>query len=197
MTKKKKAAPKIAAPKQRPAKLPFVVYGIDQNGKTKGARFPAEQFEQAAHASTSMGLQIHEAHNDELIALAQKLPSGRIYARGRAFIPFIKRELYDRLHAATGGLVRDAVPVGSTGEASTEQIASDAGVMPRTWDAVAPGHTVLAKSAVEDEGYFEAIVLSRDGATLALQYRDFPNEKKIERHISSVGLLNPGPEVAQ
>ena len=38
--------------------------------------------------------------------LAKKLPSGRIYAQGRAFIPFIKRELYDKVCAASGGHVR-------------------------------------------------------------------------------------------
>ena len=89
------------------AKPLFVVFGIDKNGKTKGARFSSRQVELALQAAMKLKLQVFEAVSAEMQELAKKLPSGRVYARRRASLPFIKRELYEKLHAASGGLVRD------------------------------------------------------------------------------------------
>ena len=52
--------------------------------------------EQAIHAAQTLKLEIYDTSSDELKQIAKALPSGRIYAQGRAFIPFIKRELYDK-----------------------------------------------------------------------------------------------------
>ena len=89
------------------AKSTFVVFGIDENGKTKGARFSGKKLELALHAATTLELEVFEAVSAEMQKLAKELPSGNIYVRGRAFLPFIKRELYQKLHVASGGLVRD------------------------------------------------------------------------------------------
>jgi hypothetical protein len=51
-------------------------------------------------------LEIYDTSPDELKEIAKKLPCRRIHAQGRAFIPFIKRELYDKVYAASGGHVR-------------------------------------------------------------------------------------------
>ncbi len=40
------------------------------------------------------------ADNDVLRALAAKLPAGRVFESGRAFVPFIKAALYEQLLAA-------------------------------------------------------------------------------------------------
>ena len=45
----------------------------------------------------AMNLGVYEATNEEFSALGMKLPVGRIYARGRTFIPNIKQDLYDKL----------------------------------------------------------------------------------------------------
>src|SRR4051794_31009879 len=102
MTKKQTPKPLPTRASNKKSKPPFVVFGIDPNGKAKGARFNADQSELADKARALMKLEFFEAATDEMQELAKKLPSGRIYARGRAFVPFIKRELYDRLHATFG-----------------------------------------------------------------------------------------------
>src|ERR1700674_5007265 len=76
------------------------VYGLDEAGKPKGARFPATETERVLPVATAMKLQSSQACSEEVADLGMKLPVGRIYARGKAFIPNIKRDLYDKLLAA-------------------------------------------------------------------------------------------------
>src|ERR1700683_4059068 len=76
------------------------VYGLDETGKPKGARFPAAEAEKVLPVATAMKLQSCQDCSEEAVTLGMKLPVGRIYARGKAFIPNIKRDLYDRLVAA-------------------------------------------------------------------------------------------------
>ena len=163
------------------AKSVTVVVGLDENGKPKGARFNPEQMEQAIQAAQSLNLEIYDANSDEMAELARKLPSGRIYAQGRAFIPFIKRELYDKVCTASGGHARDA------------EATYPPSPFPPSWDDIAPGHVVLAPEGIQD-GWWEAVVLSRDDRTLTLRYRDYPKLPKRVLDIHEVALVHPGPE---
>lgn len=177
MTSKKAQKPA----KQPPAKpalsqTPIIVFGLDPDGKSKGARFLGKEAELAVQAARSLELKTCEATSTDLQALAKRLPSGRVYAKGRAFIPFIKRELYDMVAAAAD--VSSALAVSQLPP-------------PSHWDGIAPGHIVLARTDDPDEGWFETVVLEREGDALALRFRDFPREKSISRHISAIALLNP------
>lgn len=194
---------KVSKPTEDTRKHVFVVFGLDESGKPKAARFTPNQFEPASHAATSMNLHICEAASAELVELAKKLPSGRIYARGRAFIPFIKRDLYDRLHAASGGLVRDGqqpkagasveAPVATDSPPSSAEPQPVVTGLPCSWETLAPGHMVLAFEG-PGEGWWESVVVSRYEQMLTLRYRDYPKLPKFDRHISTVALINPGPE---
>ena len=73
------------------------VFGLE-NGKPIGARFPSSELK-VFQVVKAKNLEIHEAYNEEWTALGMQLPAGRIYARGKAFIPPIKQALYDKLHA--------------------------------------------------------------------------------------------------
>ena len=64
--------------------------------------------------------------------------------------------------------------------------------LPQNWESVAPGNMILAFEG-PGEGYWEAIVISRDAEILTLRYRDYPKVPKFERHISTVALINPRP----
>ena len=53
--------------------------------------------------------------------------------------------------------------------------------LPRAWDEIAPGHLVIAQEALE-YGWWEAIVIERNGDMLTLRFRDFPKLPKFSRH---------------
>ena len=87
----------IASPDKNPKQL--FVYGLDDAGKPKGARFSVGEMEAVAPVIAVQKLQFFEGNTEELVNLGMKLAVGRIYARGKSFIPNIKRDLYDQIQA--------------------------------------------------------------------------------------------------
>jgi hypothetical protein len=182
------------------------VYGLDETGKPKGARFPATETEKVSPVVTAMKLQSFQTGSDEVTSLGMKLPVGRIYARGKAFIPNIKRELYDKLLGALGSTKEGQPNAKGTAPAATSEVGlapaptqSEAGILPplasglpRNWESITPGNMILAHAG-PGEGWWECLVLTRDDEIVTLRYRDYPKAPKFERHISTVALINPKP----
>src|ERR1019366_3611131 len=64
------------------------VYGLDEAGKPKGARFPATERETVLPVVTAQKLLFFDGGgSEEMVKLGMKLAVGRIYARGKALIP--------------------------------------------------------------------------------------------------------------
>ena len=64
--------------------------------------------------------------------------------------------------------------------------------MPKSWDDIAVGHLVIAHESAA-EGWYEAIVLARDGDMLTLKWRDYRDYANFVRHAGTVALLKPTP----
>jgi hypothetical protein len=155
-----------------------VVYGVDEHDKPRAARFATARPELVAKAAQLMELQLCEAKTPELADIAQKLPVGRLYANGRGFVPYVRRDLYSKLITT---LVGEAAPGG--GKISHG--------LPESWDAIAAGHLVIAHESLPD-GWWEAIVIERAGDMLTLRWRDAPKLPKFTRHVAAVALMSPG-----
>jgi hypothetical protein len=54
---------------------------------------------------------------------------------------------------------------------------------------VAPGHVVLARETLEC-GWWEAVVIERNGDLVTVRYRDYPDFLPRIRHRSVVALLS-------
>src|SRR4030088_2993441 len=83
--------------------VPVVLFGLDQHGKPKAARFPETQADLATKAAGLLKLQVLPIVGASISDLAGHLPAGRIHANGRGFVPYITRDLYAKLVAAAGG----------------------------------------------------------------------------------------------
>jgi hypothetical protein len=149
----------------------------------QGARFPVAEADLVAKAAQLMGLKVYQAGSEDLAALAKKLPVGRLYGNGRGFVPNIRQSLYSEFIVslavepqAAVGKDQDELPV-ATG-------------LPRTWDEIAPGHLAIAQEALE-YGWWEAIVLARDGDMFTLRFRDYPKLPKFARHRAALALMSP------
>ena len=191
-----------------PSNGQLFVYGLDEAGKPKGARFPATEAERVHPVATAMNLRCSQAGPDET-SPGMKLPVGRIYARGKAFIPNIKRDLYEKLLAALdqaggesdrsqvdGNAASSAASKGESARppADTGNVLPPlASGLPQNWESIAAGNMVLIHAGPDDEGWWEAIVIGREDAILTLRYRDYPKVPKFQRHISTVALINPRP----
>jgi hypothetical protein len=185
------------------------VFGLDEGAKPIGARFPTSETK-VFEVAKSRKLECHSAYNTEWGELGMQLPVGRVYARGKAFIPNIKRDLYEKLLAALASCKEEhdrsqaertaaAAAAREDGSALAQTrtyvptvLPPLASGLPQNWESIAAGNMVLADEG-PGEGWWEAIVISRDNDILTLRYRDYPKAPKFERHISTIGLINPRP----
>ena len=79
---------------------PVVLFGFDSHGKPKAARFGQKHAGLAIKAATQLQLRVLSSDNPRVAEIAARLPVGRVHATGRTFVPFIRRDLYDKLVAA-------------------------------------------------------------------------------------------------
>jgi hypothetical protein len=160
-----------------------VLFGTDEHGKPRAAWFEAANPELITKAAAAMKLQLLQPVTASQIELAKKLPVGRIHANGTGFVPPIRRDLYSELQLAAES------PPDSSTTASTDAPAQG---LPKDWDRIEVGHLVIApEEGGPKEGWWEAIVLAKDGDILTLKWRDFPKEDNAVRHRTAVALMKP------
>lgn len=186
----------------------LVVHGLDSNGKPRAAQFKSLQAIVAMKAAALMNLSTFKITTAEQAALAAKLPAGRLYSNGKGFVPFVRRDLYAHLLDAAAGRKpqNKAKAAGASHEPAGVRAADrkDPIVrskvpdpappmphgLPRSWSEIEVGHLVIAHSSIED-GWWEAIVIVRDGDVLTLRFRDYPKAEPFQRPLSGIGLINP------
>lgn len=84
------------------AKLPaacVIVFGLDNNDRPHASWFGDDDMVLARKAAEMMGMAAVDVTSDGLRQLAAQLPAGRVFASGRAFVPFVKGGLYSELVA--------------------------------------------------------------------------------------------------
>jgi len=168
------------------------VYGVDDAGKPRGARF-SEFNEKVASAAAEMKLTFVNPASAAFTEIAMRLPVGRLYASGKAFVPPIRRDLLGKLKAALASPGDDSQVHEPTPEKGKERDGVVAAGLPRTWESIDVGHVVLVDDSPEF-GWWPCVVLNREDQVLTLRLRDYPDKGTYVRHIAQVGLLNPGPE---
>ena len=172
---------------------PLVLFGIDNRGKPKGARFGKEHASLALKAATQLQLNVLASNDPEVAEIAARLPVGRVHATGRTFVPFIRRDLYDKLvTAAANGNARPTSPPNGSSGASGSTPGGSTPHLPQNWQTIGIGDLVLASQSRED-GWYETIVVEANGDMFTLRWRDYPRERRIVRHRLRLGLLYPGP----
>src|SRR5690242_6380869 len=88
--------------KVRSCPSPLVLFGIDSRGKPKAARFGKNAAALALKAASQLELRTIAGDDPKIADIAARLPVGRVHATGKAFVPFVRRDLYDKLIAAAG-----------------------------------------------------------------------------------------------
>ena len=148
----------------------IIVFGLDPTGKPKAATFPAQQVDLASKAARLMQLRLLKIDNPELAQFVAQLPVGKIYASGHGFVPQVRTAIYDRL-------LQFADPAPAPG-------------LPATWDDIDVGHLVIARDELA-AGWWEAIVIAKDGDMLTLRFRDYPKQAPAVLHRAALALLRP------
>jgi hypothetical protein len=173
---------------------PVVLFGIDSNGKPKAARFGKDHAGLAVKAASQLQLRVLASSDPKVAEIAARLPLGRVHATGRTLVPFIRRDLYDKLLAVApnGG---SASSESNTSGANVSRPSGDPPNLPKHWQDIGLGDLVVAQES-PDDGWYEAIVADVNGDMLTLRWRDYPRERRIMRHRNQLALLYPGSDLA-
>ena len=174
---------------------PVALFGIDSHGKPKGARFGRDHADLAIKAASQLQLRVLASNDPKVADLAAQLPVGRVHATGRTFVPFIRRDLYDKLVAAApngNAHPTSTLAGGGPGAAGMGAPSGSAPNLPKTWQEISLGDLVVAQQS-PDDGWYEAIVIEAASDMLKVRWRDYPRERPIVRHRLRLGLLYPGP----
>jgi hypothetical protein len=187
-------------PEKSPAPTPMFVFGIDDQGKPRGARF-TKHHDGIVSAALDLHLNAVISASPAFAEAARKLPEGRLYTSGKALIPNIKQALHDELFQIVGqpddtSQVCRLNPQGSqiSGDPAAAPVRCMSPItsgLPRSWEAIDVGAMVLAQESPTD-GWWEAVVIKREDDILTLRYRDAPKLPIFIRHLSTVALVNPG-----
>jgi hypothetical protein len=182
-------------------KVPIiVVLGFDVDGKPHASRFDERDAPFVARAAELMGFHVIRvpADNDEQHATAEKLPLGKIFASGRAFVPFVGRTVFDKLTTLVAGDITERAPkpIGAPPTEPDVSLTADAETGPpdayeTMWATVEIGSMVLATQPSDYDGWFESIVVGVNGDDLTLRWRDGSDEKRFRVSRRNVALLHP------
>lgn len=192
----KAAKAKPQADTTTPAAL--ILVGLDDQGNPHAAWFTAEQVDAATLAADLMDMASIEVEGKDLVALAGLLPKGKLFESGKAFVPFTKRETYDRL---AGFLDEDFVASTAlrveAAKAATAQSYAKASKgeaplhLPEDWSKLAVGDLVLATED-PDEGWWPCeVVAVLDNKQFRLRWRDFPDQDAFVAAVTDIALLHP------
>ncbi len=77
----------------------LVVFGVDKSGKPHAAWFGVTDVRLATKAADTIGFRTFVLCDEAQRAATADLPQGRVFGSGRAFVPFVAREVYERLQA--------------------------------------------------------------------------------------------------
>ena len=149
-----------------------------------------------------MSLRVLRVRTDEHRALAAQLPHGRVFASGRAFVPFVKAALFMELQTAAQGasgangdkrVTDTAGGAGAEKQATAEAKPSASpptGKPPCGWADLGVGSLVLACEG-PSLGWWEAVVLEEEADLFTLRWRDWPTLPRFVRRRWQLALLHP------
>ena len=174
----------------------IILLGRDEAGKAHASRFDGMDGNAAKDAASIMGMAALAVVGDELTALADKLPKGKLYDSGKAFVPFVKGELYERLHDHLPKKEKEALAEANRLRQAAARSAKEPDVpetltLPEDWSKIAVDSLVLAYDG-SDEAWFEAFVVEMRGSEeVMLRWLNRPDLPNFMRRRDRLALLHP------
>jgi len=199
----------------RPRDLPssVVIVGLDDRGKPHASRFPVAAISEVETAAGLMGMAAIKAESEALAKIADQLAIGKLFASGKAFVPFVNQELYRQLEAYLPIARRKSVASSTDSNPGTEDGNTPAdppnadpnnayakaksagkprsGKYPEGWDKIAIGHIVLASDGREDGWWTACVREVRANGTYLLEWEEWAGFDRFVCRRDQIALLHP------
>lgn len=186
----------------------LIVFGRDDGGKPHASWFGKDDEVKAERAAAMMGMASLGVAADAVRDLAGRLPRGKVFPSGKAFVPFVKGTLYDVLathlpadyawperqpvkRAEGEGEDGGTGPDGGAASSTTDMPVRPTPKHPEHWSKIEIGNMVLATEG-PGEGWFEARVVKIKGDGLyTLRWRDWIDIPEFVRRRVDIALIHP------
>lgn len=146
--------------------------GLDTSGRPHAAQFNVDREDMAAFEAAAAASGYHAvAPTDALVEVVYGLPMGVLFPSGKAFVPFVKRPIFDQLATLVDGKIQRA----PRSRAATRRKKWQAYVDDSHLNAVIPGTVMLARYG-GDGIWREAVVRSIVPEGMELSWRGLPDE---------------------
>jgi hypothetical protein len=183
----------------------LILFGRDDAGKPRASWFDALSADLARKAADLMKMRVLPVETEEQKEVARQLQPGRVFASGRAFTPFARREVFSKVvefaqgpEASTSSMASAANENASNGQDASAQSSGGASMSvlapksPEDWDQIGVGSVVLAED--DPDGWWESIVIGENGDAVTLKWRDWPGYPTFVRRRTELALLPPAKQ---
>ena len=186
----------------------LVVITKDVSGAARGSWFAASDVKVAKASAKAAGAVAGAIKGPDLMALANRVPKGRIFDSGKLFMPRIQAAVFEQLSghapkAANQPRLQVIASNADNQENSADKVSSSAsgvgitGTLPSDWSKLGVGSLVLAREA-EEESFYLAVVIGKSSPTqFSLRWRDYPDEPNFQRQVSNLAMLHPKMDLSQ
>jgi hypothetical protein len=176
---------KVKAPPASKSAAELIVLGFNDRFEPCAARFAGAKPDTVIKAAHRIGFKAYPVTSRDLAVLARKVPEGRLNSKGAMTVPKVPQSLYSEIVVE---LVADPKQAIETADQASELPTATG--LPSSWDQVAPGHLVIAEEG-PGYGWWEAIVIERNGDMCTLRYRQFPKLPAFARRRNAIALKSP------
>ncbi|MBD8685999.1 MULTISPECIES: hypothetical protein [unclassified Rhizobium] len=173
---------------------PIIILGRDDKRKPHASFFPATDTRPAEKAAELMGMFALKVETDEVRSFLTRLPQGKLFESGKAFVPFVKQELYNEIATHLSDEERERLEQPRAAPETPPAFITHPvrpKNLPDSFDKIVVGSVVLATEAPL-EGWYEAKVLEvKAEGSLRLQWRDYLDDPAFTRRIDQVAIIHP------
>ena len=160
----------------------IIVFGLDEGQRPHASWFAEPDAVLAEKAAGLMNMQVLRVTTPEHRSVALELATGRVFASGKGFVPFVAKGTYDRLAAFEGAF--KPVPATTPAEPMPEPTN-----VPATWSEIG-AHSLVLAADDEVQGWYEAVVVEAKGDLFGLRWLAWPELPPFVRRGEHLSLMS-------
>ncbi|WP_018700323.1 hypothetical protein [Amorphus coralli] len=172
----------------------LIVLGRDAAGRSHASWFDESQVEPAHDAAEVMGMTTLPVSSDDLRSLAGDLARGKLFASGKAFVPFVNGTLFSKLTTHLSDEQRSEIEASRMGEVAagvSDGKRPEPPHLPEDWSKLTVGSLVVACESADGGWWLARIVKVASENSFTLKWLDYPDDPAVNRQRKHIALLHP------